>query len=53
MMRTVSVTSAPERDPDPSFRTPTFDMGLPSVSLDQALALAAEFEDQELIGTQR
>lgn len=29
-------------------RTPTFDMGAPRVSLDAALRLAAEMEDQEI-----
>ena len=31
------------------FRTPTFRMGSPTVSLDKALRLAAELEDEELI----
>jgi hypothetical protein len=35
------------------FRTPTSDLGLPSVNLDRALALAAELEDEELIRKQR
>lgn len=37
---------APSR---PSFRTRTFDMGEPGVSIDKALLLAAGLEDDELI----
>jgi hypothetical protein len=37
----------------PSFRTPTANMGLPSVNLDRALALAAELEDEELLRRMR
>jgi hypothetical protein len=32
-----------------AFRTPTFDMGEPAVPLDQALRIAAELEDEELL----
>ncbi len=35
------------------FRTPTADLGLPSVNLDRALALAGELEDEELLRKQR
>ena len=31
------------------FRTPTFEMGAPSVSMDKALRLAAELEDEEIV----
>lgn len=31
------------------FRTPTFDMGEPLVSLTKALALAGELEDEEIV----
>lgn len=36
-----------------SFRTATFDMGAPAVNLDQALRLAGELEDEELLRKQR
>ena len=32
-----------------AFRTPTFDMGQPTVPLDKALRLAGEIEDEELL----
>jgi hypothetical protein len=36
--------------PAPTFRTPTFHMGVePTIRLDKALRLAAELEDDELI----
>lgn len=35
------------------FRTPTADLGLPTVNLDRALALAGELEDEELLRKQR
>jgi len=35
------------------FRTPTADLGLPTVNLDRALALAAEIEDEDLVRKQR
>jgi hypothetical protein len=35
------------------YRTPTSDLGLPTVNLDRALQLAAELEDEELIRKQR
>jgi hypothetical protein len=41
------------RGPNREFRTPTSDLGLPSVNLDRALALASELEDDELIRKQR
>jgi len=31
------------------FRTPTADMGVPRIPLDQALRLASELEDEELV----
>lgn len=37
----------------PKLRTPTSDLGLPTVNLDRALALAAELEDEELVRKQR
>ncbi|MGH9100531.1 MAG: antitoxin [Acidimicrobiales bacterium] len=43
---------APERLPAP-FRTPTADLGVPTVNLDRALALAGELEDEELVRKQR
>ena len=36
-----------------AFRTPTADLGRPSVNLDRALQLAAELEDEELVRKQR
>jgi hypothetical protein len=33
----------------PHFDTPTFAMGAPSVSIDKALRLAADLEDEEII----
>ena len=35
------------------FHTETADLGLPSVNLDRALALAAELEDEELVRRSR
>ena len=35
------------------FRTPARKLGLPSVNLDRALALASELEDEELVRKQR
>lgn len=43
---------AADRSREP-FRTPTADMGLPTVNLDRALALAGELEDDELVRKQR
>jgi len=43
--------AAPRREAP--FRTPTADLGHPSVSLDRALQLAAELEDEELVRKQR
>jgi len=43
---------APPRRRRP-FRTETADLGLPTVNLDRALALAAEFEDEELVRRMR
>ncbi len=39
--------------PRPRFRTPTADLGLPTVNLDRALAVAAELEDEETVRKQR
>lgn len=36
-----------------AFRTPTADMGVPTVNLDRALVLAGELEDEELLRRQR
>ncbi len=36
-----------------AFRTPTADLGMPSVNLDRALALAASIEDEELVRRRR
>ncbi len=36
-----------------AFRTPTANLGLPAVSLDRALQLAAELEDEEQIRKMR
>lgn len=36
-----------------AFTTRTADLGVPSVSLDRALQLAAELEDEELVRRQR
>ncbi len=44
---------APERDHSTPFRTPTRRMGVPTVNLDQALRLAADLEDEELLRKQR
>lgn len=35
------------------FRTPTADLGVPTVNLDQALRLAGELEDEELVRRMR
>ena len=40
---------APRR-PRAAFRTPTFAMGQPVIALDKALRLAADLEDDEIIG---
>ena len=40
--------TAPQTRRQP-FRTPTFEMGAPSVSMDKALRLAAELEDEEIV----
>lgn len=37
----------------PPFQTATAELGLPSVNLDRALALAAELEDEELLRKSR
>jgi hypothetical protein len=42
----------PRRTPAP-FRTATADLGLPSVNLDRALAVASELEDEELVRKMR
>lgn len=39
--------------PGEPFRTPTYDLGVPTVSLDRALALAGELEDEELLRKRR
>ncbi len=44
---------AARRPAPPAFATRTADLGVPSVSLDRALQLAAELEDEELIRRQR
>lgn len=36
-----------------TFRTPTADLGVASVNLDRALAVAADLEDEELVRKQR
>lgn len=36
-----------------TFRTPTADLGLPTVNLDRALALAGELEDEEMVRKSR
>ena len=33
----------------PPFSTPTYEMGVPAVSIDKALRLAADLEDEEII----
>ena len=48
----VRTALAPGRE-GPPFRTPTADLGVPSVTLDRALALAGELEDEELVRKQR
>lgn len=35
------------------FRTPAFELGVPSVNLDRALQVAAELEDEELLRRSR
>ena len=42
----------PRSAPAP-FRTATADLGLPSVNLDRALAVASELEDEELVRKMR
>jgi hypothetical protein len=37
----------------PRFKTPTADLGLPTVVLDRALALAGELEDEEVVRKMR
>jgi hypothetical protein len=44
------LVSSPDAEP---FRTPTTDMGMPTVNLDRALELAAELEAEELVRKQR
>jgi hypothetical protein len=44
---------AARRPAPPAFTTRTADLGVPSVSLERALQLAAELEDEELIRRQR
>lgn len=39
--------------PRSTFRTATADLGLPTVNLDRALALAGELEDEELVRKSR
>ena len=41
------------QEPCEEFRTPTASLGRPSVSLDRALTLAGELEDEELLRKQR
>lgn len=36
-----------------TYRTRTFDLGLPAVNLDRALQLAAELEDEEIVRKMR
>lgn len=45
--------SAAKRPAPAAFSTRVFDLGVPSVSLDRALQLAAELEDDELIRRMR
>lgn len=44
---------AQRRAKPPSFKTRTADLGVPTVSLDRALQVAADLEDEELIRRQR
>ncbi len=44
---------AAERDHSTPFRTPARPMGVPTVNLDQALRLAGDLEDEELLRKQR
>lgn len=39
--------------PSGSFRTPTRDLGIPTVNLDRALALAGDLEDEERLRKMR
>lgn len=41
------------RRPDEPFRTKSADLGVPTVSLDRALQLAADLEDEELVRKMR
>lgn len=42
-------SGAPSAGSHAAFRTPTFDLGAPSIPVDRALLLAAELEDEALI----
>jgi hypothetical protein len=42
-------SSSGHRNPKRAFRTRTFDMGEPVIPLDNALRLAGQIEDEELI----
>ncbi|TPG34160.1 antitoxin [Mycolicibacterium hodleri] len=44
---------AARRPAPPAFVTRTADLGVPTVSLDRALQLAADLEDEELVRRQR
>lgn len=44
---------AQRRPPRPRFETTTANLGVPTVSLDRALQVAAELEDEELLRRQR
>ncbi len=49
-----AIREGESRRPTPAaFVTRTADLGVPSVSLDRALQLAAELEDEELVRRQR
>lgn len=49
-----AIREGAQRRPAPKpFTTRTADLGVPAVNLDRALQVAAEMEDEELIGRQR
>ncbi len=49
-----AIRDGAQRRPAPTaFQTRTADLGVPTVNLDRALAIAAELEDEELIRRQR
>lgn len=41
--------AGPPRSKQDRFRTPTFELGIPTVSLDRALHVSAELEDEEVV----